>query len=414
MFVRDPSPSSEARHIFSAPSGLHSHFLVWSPDQAFIYFVQGSLPDHLDIWRIRPTGGTPERITHHDSLVSHPVFLNTRTLLYLVTDPDGSGPWIESIDVEGRVPRRVSFGIDRYTSLSSSADGRRVVATRATPRGTLWRLPMSGTRAEMSAARRIPLTTTGTGTFPRLGSGYLLYVSSKGASDSLWKLQDQTATELWSGPEARIIGAPAIRRDGGRIAFTVRQGGRTMLYLVNEDGTGARAVAGTPELQGAPTWTLDGRTITVAAMVDGIPRLVSIPLEGGSPAPFVAENSTDPVWSPAGDIVAFSGADVGTKFPVKAVKADGSPHRLPELTLTRGARHLAFMPEGRSLMVLRGGIGHKNLWLIDLETGLEHQVTDLAPGFDVRDFDVSPDGHEIVLEQVKEVSDIVLIELPRG
>jgi len=137
MFVRDPGASSEPRHIFSAPPGLHSHFLVWSPDQAFIYFVQGSLPDRLDIWRIRPTGGTPERITHHDSRVSHPVFLNARTLLYLVTDPDGSGPWIESIDVEGRVPRRISFGIDRYTSLSVSAGGRRIVATRATPKGAL-------------------------------------------------------------------------------------------------------------------------------------------------------------------------------------------------------------------------------------------------------------------------------------
>ena len=64
-------------------------------------------------------------------------------------------------------------------------------------------------------------------------------------------------------------------------------------------------------------------------------------------------------------------------------------------------------------MVLRGEIEHKNLWLIDLETGAEKQLTDLAPDFDVRDFDISPDWRDIVLEQVQEHSDIVLLEAPR-
>ena len=62
-------------------------------------------------------------------------------------------------------------------------------------------------------------------------------------------------------------------------------------------------------------------------------------------------------------------------------------------------------------MVLRGALQHKDLWLIDLETGAEHQLTDLAPDFTVRDFDVSPDGSEIVLEQVQQHSDIVLLDI---
>jgi Tol biopolymer transport system component len=127
----------------------------------------------------------------------------------------------------------------------------------------------------------------------------------------------------------------------------------------------------------------------------------------------VEEYSVDPVWSPDGDVVVFSGADIGTKFAVKAVKADGSAYRLPNLTLTRGARHLSFMPGRRSLVVLRGEIEHKNLWLIDLETGAEQQLTDVAPDFALRDFDISPDSRDIVLEQVQEHSDIVLLEAPR-
>src|SRR5439155_9579759 len=132
MFVRDPRQTPESRQIFAASAGLHGHFLLWSMDQAFIYFVQGALPDRMDIWRIKPSGGIAERITHHESRVSHPVFIDPRTLVYLATDASGGGPWLYSIDVERRIPHRVSSGVDTYTSLAASADGGRLVATRTT------------------------------------------------------------------------------------------------------------------------------------------------------------------------------------------------------------------------------------------------------------------------------------------
>jgi hypothetical protein len=65
------------------------------------------------------------------------------------------------------------------------------------------------------------------------------------------------------------------------------------------------------------------------------------------------------------------------------------------------------------MLVLRGEIRHKNLWSIDLDTGAVKQLTDFKPGFDIRDFDVSPDGREIVVEQVQEHSDIVLLDVAR-
>src|SRR5450631_3388983 len=56
LFVSDGSRRVDAQPIFTAPAGLHSHFPLWSPDAAFIYFVQGSLPDKLDVWRITAAG----------------------------------------------------------------------------------------------------------------------------------------------------------------------------------------------------------------------------------------------------------------------------------------------------------------------------------------------------------------------
>jgi DNA-binding winged helix-turn-helix (wHTH) protein/Tol biopolymer transport system component len=153
LFVTDGSRRSEARPVFTAPAGLHSHFQLWAPDKAFIYFVQGSLPDKLDIWRITPNGGTPERITSHSGRVTYPVLLDRRTLLYLASDPDGSGPWLYSMDVERRIPHRLTSGLDQYTSLGASADGRHVVVTHASPKRTLWRLRIADSSTAVRPAR---------------------------------------------------------------------------------------------------------------------------------------------------------------------------------------------------------------------------------------------------------------------
>jgi Tol biopolymer transport system component len=409
MFVRDAGQRTQGQQIFAASAGLHGHFPVWSPNGAFIYFVHGSLPDAMDIWRIRSTGGTAERVTHHNARVSHPVLLNPRTLMYLATDRDGSGPWLHSLDVDRGVPHRVSAGLERYTSLAASRDGRRLVATLANPKGTLWRLPIADTPAEALPATAISLTT-GPGFSPRLGPGYLLYASSKGTSDGIWKLAGGAATELWSAPEARIIGGPEIARDAQSVAFSVEQRGKTLLYVMKADGTGARVVTESLDLQGAPAWAPDGQSITSAANVDGTPHLFRITLDGVA-APLVKEYAVDPVWSPGGDFLVYSGADVGTMFPVKAVTAAARPYPIPNLSLTRGSRRLRFFLGRPILLMMRGEVQHKDLWLIDLETGAERRLTSLAPDFNLRDFDVSPDGREIVLERIQEQSDVVLIDL---
>jgi Tol biopolymer transport system component len=166
------------------------------------------------------------------------------------------------------------------------------------------------------------------------------------------------------------------------------------------------------DLRGAPAWAPDGRSITSAANVNGTPHLFRISLDG-TMAAFVQEYALDPAWSPDGDFLVYSGADIGTTFALKAVTADAQPFAIPNLTLTRGARRLRFVQGRRALVVMRGEIQHKNLWLIDLETGAERQLTDLRPDFNVEDFDISADGRQIVLERVQEHSDVVLIDLAR-
>ncbi|HWR16407.1 MAG TPA: hypothetical protein VN577_16410 [Terriglobales bacterium] len=411
----DPTFVSEgARHtadkpIFTAPQGLHSHFPFFSPDNKFVYFVHGALPDKLDIWRIHSNGGTPERITSQNAAITFPVLLGRKTLAYLATNPDASGPWIYALDLNRGNPHRLTFGPERYTSLSASADGRRLVATIANPKRSLWRLQLDESSTPNAAASPISLTTT-SGFSPRLGAGFLLYVSSNADRTSIWKLANNNAAEIWSG-QGEIIGGPALSRDGQWIAFSIMQKGQPSLQVIQNDGTNARVVTSSLNLQGELAWAPDGQSIVSAVNDQGTPHIFRIPIDGSSPQVLVREYSLDPVWSPDGSYLLYSGPDIGTTFEVKAISSSGSAMASPTLKLTRGARRLVFLPRGRKLLFLRGDISHKSLWLLDLEKGTERQLTNFDPKFDIHDFDVSADGTQIVVERLQSQSDVVLMNL---
>lgn len=410
LFVRDAR--GVTRPIYVAPPGVHCHFPLWSKDDAYIYFARGVPPDDWDIWRIRPSGAGLQRITFHDSRVSHPVLLDERTLLYLASDPQGSGPWLYALDVEQRVPHRISFGLERYTSLAASAGGTRLVATVDESKSSIWSA-LLGPDAHASGGARAPAPlslVSAMGLSPRTGPGYILYVSARAGRQGIWRASDGQNRELWSDAHSIIVGAPAVTRDGQHVAFTVVDGERTILYTMDSDGTKVRALTRTLKLRGNPAWAPDGRSIVSAVLRDGEPCLMSIFLDNTPPSLLLSEYSIDPVWSPDGQFLLYSGADVGTTFPLRAVARDGRPYPIPTLMLTRGARRVVFSPDAHSVVLLRGEVGHKNFWLVDLRTGAERQITDLAPDIAISDFDLSRDGSAVLFDRIQESSRIALIE----
>ncbi len=409
LFVTRPN-EKVGRQIYVARAGFHNHFPVWSRDDAYIYFVHGLPLDESDLWRIPAAGGEPERLTFHAARVSFPTFLNSRTLLYLATDQDGSGPWIYALDVKRKRSRRIVTGLERYTSLSASDDGRRLIATASRSTSRLWRATRTTRTVGESDSALISLSTGG-GVSPRIGPDYIVYRAPMAGRDGLWRIAtDGTISEIWNGMNGRAVAAPAIARDGQRIAFTVQSPDRTQLYVMNADGTGTRRVAEQLDVRGAPAWSPDGQTVVIGVNEHGEPHLFKIPLDGGTPVPLVKEYSTDPTWSPNGEFLVYSGADVGTTFSVKAITADGASRQLPKIVLTRGARRLMFLTND-ILVFMKGDLSHKDLWSIDLKSGREEQLTSLETGSVIEDFDMSQDGGVIVFDRTREESDIVLFDL---
>jgi Tol biopolymer transport system component len=412
LYVRDSGPSGNGadRRIYVAPSGEHCHFPVWSADDAFVYFVRGVPAGVWDIWRIAPSGTKLERITNHNSRVTYPVMLDRRTLVYLATDADGSGPWMYVVDVERRLPHRINSGLDSYTSLAASADGTRLVATVANPRTSVLRMPLAQAGNAPSPA---PTPILSNAASPRIGRDFILYVSWRGERQGIFSFSQGTSREIWSSLQARIMGGPAIAPDGRHIAFSAEETGRTALYMMDADGSHLRALSDSLALRGNPGWAPDGQSIVSGVVHNGEPHLTRIFLNGETPLPLVSEYSIDPVWSPNGRFLVYSGADIGTTFPLRAAAADGRPYPIPSMMLTRGARRVEFFRDSDTLAILTGEIGHKNLSLFDLRTGAQRRLASLPADFAIRDFDISADGAEVVFDRTQTNSDLALIELKR-
>jgi dipeptidyl aminopeptidase/acylaminoacyl peptidase len=235
-------------------------------------------------------------------------------------------------------------------------------------------------------------------------------VSSEGVRRGIWKYVNGTATEVWGDASADRVGAPSISPDGRRIAFTVERLGATQLYTVDSDGKNLKTINGSPALRGDLAWAPDSQSLVGAIMSNGEPRVARIFLDATPPQSIVSDYSVDPVWSPGGSYFVYTGAQVATTFPLRASAPDGRPYNMPGLILTIGARRVAFARSSGALVFLRGAIDRKDFWQLNPQTGTERQLTELPASFVIGDFDVSPDGAEIILARVQESSSVVLIE----
>ena len=432
-----------ARRIFIGEPGIHAHHVSWSPDARFVYFTHGVPPDEMDVWRVPAAGGTAERITFHDSRVAYPVMIDDRSLLYTATAADGTGPWLYAMDLEEREAVRLSSGVEHYLSVAADgADGadqadeadeaveadeadeakegvRRLVATVSNPAVELWSVALGNGVVEEEGAVRLELPTSRGGA-PRFGpDSMLFYLASRGGADGVWRVSAGEerpgagdAAEVWKPDEGAVAGAVAVSPDGGTMCFPLRRESRSTLHCTAPDGSGGRDVARSLDVRGAASWSPDGKWIAIAARVGAGVRVFQVPMDGGEPVQLVDSASSDPVWSPDGRFILYSGAPRARSAPLLAVTPGGTSFPLPALAVDRVGDSYRFLPDGRQVVLKLGGFRRQDFWLLDIATGARRQLTRLRPGESIRRFDVSPDGTRIVFERVRENSDVVLIEVP--
>ena len=188
-----------------------------------------------------------------------------------------------------------------------------------------------------------------------------------------------------------------------------------MTGIMPADGTSIRTLAASIDIEGVPgqsaaDWSPDGAWIVTGGRDAQGPALFKIPVDGDAPVRLVAGQAVNPVWSPDGNLIVYSGGFMTGQVTLLGVRPDGASVELPLVRIRQGGYR--FLPSGTGLVYLplRRSL---DFWLLDLATKKTRQLTRLSDQGALRTFDITPDGKHIVFDRSRENSDIVLIDLPK-
>ena len=118
----------------------------------------------------------------------------------------------------------------------------------------------------------------------------------------------------------------------------------------------------------------------------------------------------NPIWSPNGDLIVYSGAALIGQVTLLGVRPDGTAVEMPNV-LTRPGGY-RFLPGGKGLVYLPR-IPSLDFWTVDLATGESRALTSLSNLGALRTFDISGDGKYIVFDRSRQNANIVLIDMPK-
>jgi len=395
--------------------GVHSHNPVWSSDAQWVYFIHGNAATAMNIWRVKPAGGAAEQLTDLHVPLNYIAPFGASTVLYVARTENQAGPWLWALDVDRKVVRRISSGLEQYTSVSVSRDSRRIVASVSNPTSGLWRVPIRDRVADERDVQPYPLPTS-RAVAPRFGGGALFYLSTRGTGDGLWTYRNGRATEVGKILDGALPEPPAVSRDGSRVSLVVNRNGKRRLVVMAADGTNVRTLTEEIEVQspggvGPADWSPDGDWIVTGGSDARGAGLFKIPVGGGAPTRLVEGDATNPIWSPDGSLIVYGGPLVSGQTRLLGVKPDGTPVPLPDIRarINSGYR---FTPNSKGLVYLPL-IQPPDFWMLDIASKNTRPVTRLESRGTIRTFDIAPGSDEIVFGRLNENSDIYLIEFPK-
>ena len=163
--------------------------------------------------------------------------------------------------------------------------------------------------------------------------------------------------------------APRFSPDGQTVVYSLTRGGNTDIYRMNIASGQSLRLTSSPSIETAPSFSPDGSKIVFESDRSGAPQLYVMSAQGGEPSriSFGANGHYGtPVWSPRGDLIAFTKQSKG-RFHIGVMRYDGSEERL--LTASFLDEGPTWSPNGRVIMFTRetqGANGQANLYSVDI------------------------------------------------
>jgi TolB protein len=198
----------------------------------------------------------------------------------------------------------------------------------------------------------------------------ILFISyaSGGPRVSLMNLDTGQREALGSFPGMTF--APRFSPDGRWVAMSLAQNGNSDIYLMQLATRSVRRLTASPAIDTSPSFSPDGTRIAFESDRGGGQQIYVMETAGGEATArrisFGEGRYGAPVWSPRGDLIAFTRLSAG-RFDIGVMRADGGGERI--LDSGFHAEGPTWSPNGRVLAFFRetpGERGGSALWSVDI------------------------------------------------
>jgi eukaryotic-like serine/threonine-protein kinase len=309
--------------------------------------------------------------------------------------------------------RKISNDLNSYSVPGLTADGSKMVVAQTLLRAGLWVAPSSNA----DAAKQI---TAGTSRDDGLGLTWIGntqlvygYLGGSNVRVAMLELPEGQPSDLRLPGEAEF--APA---SCSGVVVYVQVGKQSFsIWRAELNGGTPREVDPGPS-SSDPACTPDGKFVFYERAEGSESRLMRVPATGGTPQKMNNLNLQHPTVSPDGRQIAAIYLTDPTAVPKLALMPaeGGQPTQvidLPNDVNTNGGTVLAWMPDGRGILIPISQKGIINLWVQPVgapqgKSAPPHQWTHFSAN-NVNAFAVSPDGKQVALARLASTTDIVLI-----
>jgi len=176
------------------------------------------------------------------------------------------------------------------------------------------------------------------------------------------------------------LGAASAGPDG-RIAFASSNRGNMDVYVAAADGSGARVVVSTPDVDADPSWSPDGSRLVLTSGPTGRPGIYLASAAGGGLSRLSTGYgySAEPSWNPVETgLIAFTYQSGGLHLAVADIQS-GTITAVPT-TSPMSFSHSAWCADGRHVLATQSLGTQSWIALVDTKTGKATRLTDSKLG----------------------------------
>jgi Tol biopolymer transport system component/DNA-binding winged helix-turn-helix (wHTH) protein len=388
---------------------------AWSPDgtQLAAWTQDGREPGLLKLVLVRVRDGR-ERVVTQQALhaVDSMVWLRDGSSVVVAAREAAATPLrLWQIELARATMRPLTTDISDYLLAGLTGDGQRLAAVRVDVARSLWVAPVT----DLARARQV---ASDAGELSELESlswtadDRVLYTSTESGNADIWVFDPATGARRQLTKNPRDDFTPVGSPDGRTIVFASNRSGATGLWAMSEAGE-ASARQLTDGGDSRPSISAGGAVVFQRGVIQSSPiELWRLPLAGGAATRLTEDVSIRPSVSPDGRMVAYYWL-TPSRWTLAVVPLDGGhPLQLFPLSSTHCGRTVRWSPDSRSVAYIDCAGGEANIWTRRLGASSATRLTDFKSSH-ITTFDWSRDGSQLAWITRHQVSDVVLMDVPR-